>query len=136
MGELVLLAIVAAMGGWPQAAGAREPQWAQEGAPMWCYLCWVPPVVCARPKWRCAATGGHGGTAALLAIVAAMGGWPQAASVGGHQWGPKGTTRWHYLCWVLTVGHTRPNWQCVAARGQGWGQHPSLVLAPQVVLPR
>ena len=67
-GRGALLALVATMGGLPQAAGAMEPHWAPGGEPMWCYLSWVPPVGYTRPKCQCVATGGQGCCAwALLA---------------------------------------------------------------------
>jgi len=40
------------------------------------------PVVCTMAKWHCAATGGQGGTAALLPVVATLGGGAKVAGVG------------------------------------------------------
>ena len=85
-----MLALVAAVVGWPQVAGAGEPQWAPMDIPMWCYLCWLPPVGHTMTKWQCVATRGQGGTAALVALVAAMGSGLKEVGVGEHHWGPKG----------------------------------------------
>ena len=39
-----------------------------------CYLCWLLPVGHTRAKWQCVATRGAVGRAALLALVATVGG--------------------------------------------------------------
>ena len=84
--RLVLLALVATTGDWPQTAGATGPNWRPREAPMWHCLCLLLPVVTIRAKWQCVATTrGQGCTGALLALVATMGGYPQAAGVGGTQ---------------------------------------------------
>jgi len=62
------------MAGWHQVAGARGLGWGLGEPLRWRYLCWLPLVVRTRPKWQCVALGAAGGTAALLALLATMGG--------------------------------------------------------------
>ena len=89
-----LLALVATKAWLAKAAGAREPQWVLYVVNMWCSLYWVLPVGHTRVKWWCVATRGRGGTAALLALVANVGGSSHAAVAGGTQWGPEGAPMW------------------------------------------
>jgi len=81
-----LLPLVATVGGLPQAAGIGESQWAPMGAPMSCYLCWVPPVVRPRPKWWCVYCGQRGGCGQACAVASCCHhGWPAQCS---RCWGP------------------------------------------------
>ena len=68
-------ALVATMGGLPQAVGDGWPQLAMMVATIWRYVCYLPPVVCTRASlpWVVATMGGRG-KGALLALVGTMGG--------------------------------------------------------------
>jgi len=113
-GRVALLPLVATMGAPPQAAGVGEPQWGQGSAPMWGYLCWMPPVGCTRPRWQPLATRGAvvcRGTAGPCGHY----GWFTHSC---RCWGaPVGGTMWWSLCLVPLVVHTRAKCQCVATRG-------------------
>ena len=71
-------------------------------------------MVHARANWQCAATGGQGHTAALVALVATKVVATKATGAGGIQWDRVGSLMRCYLRWVPPVVCTRPKWQCVA----------------------
>ena len=99
-------------------AGVGRLQWTSKGAPIWCYLCWVPPLGHTRPKWWCVAT--RGLLVAAAPIVATKAGLAKDVGPGGPQWHPSEVPWW--LCvWSLQLPKGgEASWGVLALMANRW----------------